>query len=282
MPGFVLICPATRGLALALTRHYLRTTALPVVATYRPHPPSSSSSSAARAPDAVRAAILRPFASPGASTVDPSRLHLLPLDLLSDPSIAAAAALLAAAIHAPSFLSSSAHAAPFIHTAFFAGGVLHPERSPAALSHTAMLETFQTNVIAHLLLLKHFARFLPPPPPSRSSRSFPLPALPGEVGARLRARRLHRRQPHRGLVLVPRVVRTFDLHLQAARVPALAVGVHPGTVKTDLSRAFWNGVPAERLFSPEYAAERLAGVVGGLREEQRGRVWDWSGEEVPP
>jgi NAD(P)-dependent dehydrogenase (short-subunit alcohol dehydrogenase family) len=78
------------------------------------------------------------------------------------------------------------------------------------------------------------------------------------------------------------VVRTFDLHLQARRIPAIAVGVHPGTVRTDLSRAFWAGVSEGKLFEPDDAATKLAQVIEGLDESQRGRIWDWKGEEVIP
>lgn len=66
----------------------------------------------------------------------------------------------------------------------------------------------------------------------------------------------------------------------------MAVGLHPGTVKTGLSREFWGSVESGgkgRLFEAEEAAERLCGVVGGLGvEEGRGRCWDWEGKEVLP
>lgn len=79
------------------------------------------------------------------------------------------------------------------------------------------------------------------------------------------------------------ITRSLDVQLRArAGDNAMAVAYHPGTVKTDLSRDFWGGVPDERLFSPEYAAERLIDVVCGLGVEDRGRCWDWKGTEVPP
>ncbi|KAH0497346.1 hypothetical protein TgHK011_004658 [Trichoderma gracile] len=79
------------------------------------------------------------------------------------------------------------------------------------------------------------------------------------------------------------ITRSLDVQLRArAGDNAMAVAYHPGTVKTDLSRDFWGGVPEERLFSPEYAAERLVDVVCGLGVEGRGRCWDWKGTEVPP
>ncbi|POR38784.1 C-factor [Tolypocladium paradoxum] len=79
------------------------------------------------------------------------------------------------------------------------------------------------------------------------------------------------------------LTRSLDLFLLArCGERALAVAYHPGTVRTDLSREFWRNVPEGRLFSPEYAAERMVHVICGLDVEQRGRCWDWKGEEVPP
>lgn len=42
----------------------------------------------------------------------------------------------------------------------------------------------------------------------------------------------------------------------------MAVALHPGTVKTGLSKEFWGNVTGEKLFTPEYAAERLVGEGG--------------------
>lgn len=66
---------------------------------------------------------------------------------------------------------------------------------------------------------------------------------------------------------------------------AICVGYHPGTVKTDLSKGFWeSSVKSGRKFweSPEEAAGNMAGVVAALEESQRGRIWDWKGEEILP
>ena len=78
------------------------------------------------------------------------------------------------------------------------------------------------------------------------------------------------------------IIRTFDLHLQTKKVPAICVGVHPRTVKTDFSKAFWSGVPEGKLFESSFAAEKLAGVVEELRVQDRGKIWDWAGKEVVP
>ncbi|EKM59732.1 uncharacterized protein PHACADRAFT_158142 [Phanerochaete carnosa HHB-10118-sp] len=258
---FVLISPASRGLGLALARHYLRTTDLPVFATHRSDVPAP-----------LRTQMLN-----GIPDVDPDRLTLLRLELTSEASIARAAESLANQLP-----RSGAH----IHTAFFAGGVLHPERRPADVDAVQALETFQVNTLAHLLCIKHFARFLPRRAQNVSHDAAAAPVKWVHVSARVGSvsdNRLGGWYSYRASkAALNQVVRTFDLHLQAKRLPAICVGVHPGTVRTDLSKDFWGGVPKERLFEPDYAAEKLAEVVGSLKEDQRGRIWDWKGEEVVP
>lgn len=259
---FVLIAPASRGISLALTRHYLRHTSLPVFASHR-----------SDADDVVRKRILDDLPA-----VDPARLHLLRLELTSEDSIASAADALAAALPTP-----DAH----IHTAFFTAGVLHPERRPEDLDASTILETFQVNAISHLLLMKHFSRFLPKSAThAKDNEQTATLAKWVHISARVGSvsdNRLGGWYSYRASkAALNQAIRTFDLHLKTKKMPAISVGVHPGTVKTDLSRSFWGGVPKEKLFEPEYAAERLVEVVEGLREGQRGRIWDWAGKEVLP
>lgn len=259
---FVLVSPATRGLSLSLARYYLKHTSYPVFATFR----SGSK-------EDVRSSILGGVSQGG--TIDPERLNLLRLDLTSEKSIQSAADTLS-----ESLPSNNA----YLHTAFFTGGVLHPERNPSDLDFDDLKETFQINVISHLLMLKHFSRFLPTANTPRLTADDPAKWV--HVSARVGSisdNRLGGWYAYRASkAALNQVIRTFDLHLQTKHIPAVCVGVHPATVKTDLSKPFWGGVKEGKLFEPDFAAERLARVVENLRADDRGKVWDWAGKEVPP
>lgn len=79
------------------------------------------------------------------------------------------------------------------------------------------------------------------------------------------------------------VSKSLDLYLRGrSGEKAMAMAYHPGTVKTGLSKDFWGGVKEEKLFSPEYAVEKMVGVVKSVGVEGRGRCWDWKGEEILP
>lgn len=82
------------------------------------------------------------------------------------------------------------------------------------------------------------------------------------------------------------ITKTFDNHLKtSAGEKCVALGLHPGTVKTGLSKEFWGRVKKEKLFEPEWVAERLVGLCtkpDGIGVEGRGQCWDWDGKIIPP
>ena len=180
----------------------------------------------------------------------------------------------------------------YLHLAFVLPGILHPEKSPAQISEPSTLQTFRTNTIGPMIFLKHFSPFLP-----RKSISLPssdeLQNLPSSHAtyAHLSARvgsitdnRLGGWYSYRASkAALNQVTKTFDNYLQAmSGDKAMSITLHPGTVKTDLSKDFWANVREEKLFEPSFAAERLHEVIKNLSIQARGKCWDWQGHEVPP
>jgi NAD(P)-dependent dehydrogenase (short-subunit alcohol dehydrogenase family) len=82
---------------------------------------------------------------------------------------------------------------------------------------------------------------------------------------------------------VTSLTKTFDLFLRMrSGGAAMAVAYHPGTVRTALSREFWERGGERKGSEPEEAVERMMRVVRGVGEEERGRCWDWRGREILP
>ncbi|MCJ1476048.1 hypothetical protein MMC13_004713 [Lambiella insularis] len=265
MPPWLLPPPSSRGIGFHLTRHLLRSTSLPIVATARSSLP------------ATKAALLSGL------DVDPSRLDVLELDVTDERTIASTAA------HCLARFPPSTH---HLHLALCTPGVLHPEKSPAQIDAAAALLTFTTNTLGPLLLFKHFSPFLPKRSTSLAldaadSAVLPAAAVFAAMSARVGSIADNRaggwysyRASKAG---VNQLVRSADVWLESrAGEKAMAVGLHPGTVRTGLSREFWGSTPRERLFEPEWVAGRLLEVVRGVGVRGRGRCWDWKGEEIPP
>ncbi|MEO1309432.1 MAG: SDR family NAD(P)-dependent oxidoreductase [Pseudomonadota bacterium] len=77
------------------------------------------------------------------------------------------------------------------------------------------------------------------------------------------------------------LIRNFAIELARKNETALCVGLHPGTVDTELSRPFQRNVPDEKLFTPDYSAERLIAVLESLTPERSGKCFAWDGIEIP-
>ncbi|KPI42497.1 uncharacterized protein AB675_9623 [Cyphellophora attinorum] len=271
--AWALVTPSSRGIGAALTRHLLQTTppTLPIVATAR----SSNL-------DAVRESLLADIPS---SSDNHSRLDVQRCDLLDEKSISDLASYCKDRYNDRS-KSKSAH----LRMAFCLPGMLVPEKAPEKIEYDSALDTLKLNLLADMMLAKHFTPFLP----KKSAQLDPIDGLPADkaVLAFMSARvgsisdnSLGGWYSYRASKAgVNQLVKSVDIYLKMrAEGKAMCVGLHPGTVKTELSREFWGGVQEGKLFSAEYSAERLVEVVNGLGvEEGRGRCWDWKGEEVPP
>ncbi|KAI9466794.1 hypothetical protein BJY52DRAFT_20034 [Lactarius psammicola] len=257
---FAFVCPSTQGISLALTRRLLLSTDLPVYATYR-----------SGSPKEVARNILSPL-----KDVDNSRLTLIPLDLTREDTITAAAQQLADSL--PRDQES------YLHTAFMTGGVLHTERKPTDLDAGIIKQMFGINVISHLLLIKHFAGFLPKTQlmatdGARLAKWVHISARLGSITDNKRGGWYSYRASKAAL---NQVIKTFDLHLQQTNSQAICVGIHPGTVKTNLSKPFWNSIANGNLIEPDFSARRIVQVIEKLDATGRGKVWDWHGKEVLP
>jgi len=244
---------------VALTRQFLRTTTLPVFATTRTQSDL----------EAVGKTILD-----GLEDVRAERLNLIRLDLTSEDSIASAADELTKSLKRQQLDNA------YIHSAFVTGGMLKPEKRLADLNWNTLKDTFQINVISHLLTIKHFHRFLP-----NASQKLDRPSKWVHVSARVGSiedNRLGGWYSYRSSKsALNQVVKTFDLHLQQQKIQAICVAMHPGTMKTELSKDFLRAVPDDRIFEPWDAAVNVMNVVENLNTDQRGKFWDWSGQHIP-
>lgn len=176
----------------------------------------------------------------------------------------------------------------YLRLAFCIPGILHPEKSPAQVDTDIALRTFQINALGPLLLSKHLSPLLP----RKSANLERISGLPSPAALALMSARVGSITDNSlggwysyraSKAAVNQIAKSIDIYLkQRCGDNAMCVSLHPGTVKTGLSEDFWGSTPPDKLFPPEFAAERLMKVVEEVGIEGRGRCWDWEGKLIPP
>jgi NAD(P)-dependent dehydrogenase (short-subunit alcohol dehydrogenase family) len=177
-----------------------------------------------------------------------------------------------------------------LRLAFAIPGVLHPEKSPAQIDANKALDTFKINTIGPMLIMKHFSAFLPKKKMHiLNSDEYGLPpfavycSMAARVGSTTDNQKGGWYSYRASKAGVTSVMKTFDLYLQqTSGDQAIAIALHPGTVKTGLSKDYWDTVKPEQLFAPEFAAAKLIDVTRSMSLSGRGKCWDWKGDEVKP
>lgn len=159
-----------------------------------------------------------------------------------------------------------------------ATGLLHragiqPEKSIREVTAAAMAEMFAVNTIGPALVLKYFLPLL-----ARDGRAV-LAALSARVGS-IGDNQLGGWYSYRASkAALNQLLHTAAVELRRSHRQAICVALHPGTVNTPLSAPFSkSGLEVQ---DPDLAAERLLGVIAGLKPEDSGRFFDHRGAPVP-
>ena len=203
----------------------------------------------------------------GGEVVRLSRRSEPPLDLDCDASIEAAAQRLA-------------DRGPF-DLVIVATGLLHgpgvvPERSVRQIDGAALDRLFRINATGPALVIRHFLPLL-----NRDSRGV-MVALSARVGS-IGDNRIGGWVGYRAAkAALNQIIRTIAIELKRTHPEAILVGLHPGTVDTDLSAPFQRNVAREGLFTPDQAATQLLDVIGSLTADDSGYCFDWAGERLVP
>jgi len=191
------------------------------------------------------------------------RRSVPPLDLLSEPSIAAAASW-AAAQGEPRLV--------LVATGFLHDASRRPERSWRELDPAHMAHAFAVNAVGPALLMKHFCPRLP-----RRGRVV-FAALSARVGSIGDNHRGGWHSYRASKAALNQLVRTTAIELRRHNPDSICVALHPGTVDTALSAPFEKAGLDVR--PPTIAAADLLTVIARLETAQSGGFFDQRGEAI--
>ena len=162
-----------------------------------------------------------------------------------------------------------------------ATGILHsddfqPEKALRDLSAEKFQRLFEANTILPALLAKHFL-----PKLNRQNRAI-FAAISARVGS-ISDNRLGGWYSYRASkAALNMILKNAAIETARRNKQAIIVGLHPGTVDSNLSKPFQGNVPMRKLFTPDFSALKLLEVLETLTPNQSGKCFAWDGGEVEP
>ena len=160
-----------------------------------------------------------------------------------------------------------------------ANGILHeetliPEKSLRDLSAEKFHRVFEVNTITPALIAKYFL------PKLNKEKLSVFSALSARVGS-ISDNQLGGWYAYRASkAALNMIIKNAAIEVGRRNKHAIIVGLHPGTVDSDLSKPFQGNVADGQLFTPEYSAEKLLAVLENLSVEQTGKCFAWDGKEI--
>lgn len=150
-----------------------------------------------------------------------------------------------------------------------------PEKTLRALDADYMQAMFTANTMVPAMIARQVLPALP-----RNRRSV-FAALSARVGS-ISDNHLGGWHSYRASkAALNMLIRGFAIEMARTHPQHVCLGLHPGTVDTNLSRPFQANVPEGKLFTPAQSAQYLAKVLERAQAGDTGKCFDWAGKEIP-
>lgn len=168
-----------------------------------------------------------------------------------------------------------------VHLVIVAIGVLHgdgiaPEKTWKSLDPEVMAQVFAVNTIIPTMIAKHMLPLL------AKDRKTAFAALSARVGS-ISDNRLGGWLSYRASKAALNMsIKTLSVELARVNKQAIILGLHPGTVETDLSLPFRRGLPEGQLFTPDDSAKRLLSTIDNALPDSTGNVLAYDGKRIVP
>ena len=162
-----------------------------------------------------------------------------------------------------------------------ASGLLHtnefgPEKSIKDLKADNILKILNVNTVGPTIIGKHFLPLL-----NKNNKSV-MAFLSARVGS-ISENKLGGWYAYRASKsALNQIIKTFSIELKRTNPKAIIIGLQPGTVESELSAPFKRSVSKNKLFSAEYSASQLIGVIERVDESSSGNLISWEGEIISP
>ena len=162
-----------------------------------------------------------------------------------------------------------------IATGLLQGKGITPEKNMRAMSLEAFQQSFMINTFGPAVTAKYFL------PLMRRDNKAVFAALSARVGS-ISDNRMGGWYAYRASkAALNMIIKTLSIELGRRFKETIIIGLHPGTVDTDLSKPFQRNVAEGKLFTPEYSASKLLAVIDQVTPDDTGLLFAWDGKPIP-
>ena len=167
-----------------------------------------------------------------------------------------------------------------ITTIIVATGILHtdqikPEKSIAGVDLVNLQKVFQVNVFGPTLLIKKLLPLI------KKSKGVKIVFLSARVGS-ITDNNLGGWHSYRSSKsALNMMISNLSIELQRINKAHVVIGVHPGTVKSQLSEPFLKNVK-HNIFTPKESVDLLSKVINDIDQKDSGKCFDFSGKIIAP
>lgn len=169
-----------------------------------------------------------------------------------------------------------------LHLVINATGLLHdaeaglqPEKAMKQITAENMARVLAVNTIGPALIAKYFLPLM-----ARDEKAV-MAHLSARIGS-ISDNRIGGWTSYRAAKAAQNmVVKNAAIETARRDKHKIIVGLHPGTVNSDLSAPFQGNVADDKLFSPMQSSVYLLQVIDALTSEDSGNVFAWDGQQIP-
>ena len=159
-------------------------------------------------------------------------------------------------------------------------GLLHtknhsPERTFREIDLDYLQEVFQVNTYIPFLISKYFVPIL-----TKESASI-IAFMSARLGS-ISDNKLGGWYSYRSSkTALNMLIKTLSIELSYSNKNAICIGLHPGTVDTQLSKPFTQKFKNKKVFTKEEAGGYLIKTLNNINHNDTGNIIDWHGKTIP-
>lgn len=158
-------------------------------------------------------------------------------------------------------------------------GILHnsqfmPEKKLADINQEQLSQVYHVNAIIPVLWLSHLAPLL------ESGHTIKIAVFSARIGS-ISDNRMGGWYSYRASKAALNMLLQTSAIEYARRAPNVKlIAFHPGTTDTPLSKPFQRSVAKEKLFTPDFVAERLLSIMESTPADQTVSYLDWDNQPI--